>query len=530
VIYSHFYFPTHSNSLKDIGKLLGAVWSADDASGIRSLAWRLAWESGREEALKAQLLVYNQEDCLALRRVTEFVFSACNDGSAPPEGGPRVASAEDIRQEGSYRFRKTEFFCPELDQINKCAYSDYQREKIYVRTSPAVRKSLRRERRLRKRTRKVNEHIECSRPDRCPECGGTQIHIYHSPVGHRTVFDLKFSSSGVRRWVTQYSSLRYRCGTCMNTFLPNEYLSVGARIGNDLASWMLYHHIALRQTHDNVELSLNEIFGFSSGYHFLRKTLAWEAGRHASTYKLLKEKLRRGHLIHADETKAPLKGHSGYVWAFTNLEEVVYVYTPTREGTILAEMLDGFGGVLVSDFYSAYDSAKCAQQKCLIHLARDINDDLFHSPFDEELKGLAQAFVAVLKPIVDTIDRYGLKCCHLKKHKQDVERFYHQIDSADYRSEAAGKYRNRIQKYRTSLFTFLDHDGIPWNNNNAENAIKWFASRRKMMGASYVEHGIQDYLLFLSIYETCRLKGVSFLKFLRSGLLDLDAFVDQTGR
>jgi predicted RecB family nuclease len=112
VIYSHFYFPTHSNSLKDIGKLLGAVWSADDASGIRSLAWRLAWESGREEALKEQLLVYNQEDCLALRRVTEFVFSACNDGSAPPEGGPRVASAEDIRQEGSYRFRKNEFFCP----------------------------------------------------------------------------------------------------------------------------------------------------------------------------------------------------------------------------------------------------------------------------------------------------------------------------------------------------------------------------------------------------------------------------------
>jgi len=52
-------------------------------------------------------------------------------------------------------------------------------------------------------------------------------------------------------------------------------------------------------------------------------------------------------------------------------------------------MLDGFGGVLVSDFYSAYDSAKCAQQKCLIHLARDINDDLFHSPFDEGLKGLS---------------------------------------------------------------------------------------------------------------------------------------------
>jgi hypothetical protein len=36
--------------------------------------------------------------------------------------------------------------------------------------------------------------------------------------------------------------------------------------------------------------------------------------------------------------------------------------------------------------------------------------------------------------------------------------------------------------------------------------------------------------VFLSIYQTCRLKGVSFLKFLRSGLLDLDTFIEQTGR
>ena len=80
----------------------------------------------------------------------------------------------------------------------------------------------------------------------------------------------------------------------------------------------------------------------------------------------------------------------GYVWAFANIEEVVYQYMATREGTILEEMLNGFTGVLVSDFYTAYDTPNCPQQKCLIHLMRDINDDLFHNPFDEELKQLAQ--------------------------------------------------------------------------------------------------------------------------------------------
>jgi hypothetical protein len=70
---------------------------------------------------------------------------------------------------------------------------------------------------------------------------------------------------------------------------------------------------------------------------------------------------------------------------------------------------------------------------------------------------------------------------------------------------------------------------VPWNNNNAEVAIKRFASRRKMMGASFTEKGLQDYLVFLSIYQTCRNKNVSFLRFLRSGLLDLDAFVEGQG-
>ena len=76
------------------------------------------------------------------------------------------------------------------------------------------------------------------------------------------------------------------------------------------------------------------------------------------------------------------------------------------------------------------------------------------------------------------------------------------------------------------MFVFLDYDGIPWNNNNAENAIKRFASRRKVIGNWPSEKGLQDYLVFLSIYQTCRNKHVSFLRFLRSGSLDLDAYID----
>ena len=86
------------------------------------------------------------------------------------------------------------------------------------------------------------------------------------------------------------------------------------------------------------------------------------------------------------------------------MEEVAYLYTETREGDFLQELLLDFKGVLVSDFYAAYDAINCAQQKCLIHLMRDLNNDLLKYPFNEELKELVQHFAMLLKPIIETID------------------------------------------------------------------------------------------------------------------------------
>ena len=94
---------------------------------------------------------------------------------------------------------------------------------------------------------------------------------------------------------------------------------------------------------------------------------------------------------------------------------------------------------------------------------------------------------------------------------------------------AAG-YKRRLAKYGKRMFTFLSHDGVAWNNNAAENAIKLFAGRRRVIGGSFTENGIGDYLLFLGIFCTLRRKGASFLKFLRSGEKDIDAFLRKRRR
>ena len=73
----------------------------------------------------------------------------------------------------------------------------------------------------------------------------------------------------------------------------------------------------------------------------------------------------------------------------------------------------------------------------------------------------------------------------------------------------------------------MKHDGVPWNNNNAEHAVKPFAKYRRMVNGRLTEKGLTDYLVLLSLLETCRYKGISFLGFLLSKERDIDRYCEQ---
>ena len=191
-------------------------------------------------------------------------------------------------------------------------------------------------------------------------------------------------------------------------------------------------------------------------------------------------------------------------------------------------MLSPFRGVLISDFFTAYDSLPCGQQKCLAHFVRDIDDDLFHNPLDAELKMVAQSFGGLLRAIVGTIDRYGLKKRHLHKHKMAADRFLKKVNTTAFTSELANKYKKRFEKSGEKMFTFLEHDGIPWNNTNAEHAIKFFAKHRRDADGRFTEASLNDYLLLASVLATCEFNNLNVLKFLMSGETALDGLMRMT--
>lgn len=526
LLYAQVYLPTYSNDLKSAASYFGFRWSHPSASGLQSIVWRYQWETAKSESTKNDLIRYNQDDCSALKVVTDALMQISQRGDCAIDGtSAAVVNAEEIKREHPHKIGRNPFYSPDLEFVNKCAYFDYQRERVYVRTSEGVSKSLKRKSKALQRQHKVNQKICCDRPAACPYCKQTRIHRHGPRSSFKTVYDLRLVKGGIKRWIIKYESTRYICSHCRRTFHSPAYLALdGSHFGHTLRAWCIYNNIALRQSHGQIADGLDLIFGYTF-YNTLPSDFKKDAAiYYRPTFNSLMDRILNGKLIHVDETKVSLRGGIGYIWAFTNLEEVIYIFRPSREGDWLKDFLRSFCGVLVSDFYTAYDSVDCVHQRCLIHFMRDINDDLLQHPFDADLKKVGQWFTATIRPIVETIDRFGLKQRHLNKHKALAEKFVRDVLESTLTSDVAKGYQRRIRKYQGKLFTFLDYDGVPWNNNNAEHAIKRFAFLRNVIGGSSTEAGIQEYLTLLSVFETTRLRGIRFLPFLISGETDIDAF------
>ena len=522
VIFGQIYFPTYSNGLKEIAGWLGSRWSDGDSSGLQSILWRDKWEQAKAPSLKEKLITYNAEDCAALELVAHAVAQACDKGIGSETAGRLEVVVADKLDSKVTIWRKFSSSIQDFEAINKAARWNYQRDRIYIRTDAELKRAKRKKKSLVKRAVHISKVVVCEPLIVCPHCQrkGTQTFRMITKRLH----DLRFSKSGVTGWVVKYQFQVFWCPACRAfTPWPKEFWD-RTTYGRSLAAFCIFEVIELCVSQRSVTETLNRLFGFQMDEIVVRRFKERGAEYYRETRKKILAEMVGGNVIHADETRIRLHDRTAYVWVFATLREVVYFYSETREGSLVKSALDGFKGVLISDFYAAYDSIPCAQQKCLLHLIRDLNDAVLSNPYDGSIKEIATAFAELLRGIVNTIDRWGLKSLFLRKHLVDVTRFYKRISKAEHLTAAASKLKGRLDKDREKLFTFLSHDGVPWNNNNAEHAIKAFARLRRTIEGLSTPKGIEEYLILLSVCQTCKYSGLDFLGFLRSGETDISAF------
>jgi predicted RecB family nuclease len=511
IIHHHVYFPVYANGLKNIATALGFRWTCSDPNSLQSIVWRHRWEASTEGIWQELIQDYNRDDCRALQVVVEFIQRATGGGAMSPHERPQISPPVVQTSEMMkvlpfpQQFARVDFEIPEWNAINECAYFDYQRDRVYVRTNEDVRKARRCKSQKAQPSRRIDKTVEIDTGS-CPKCGGSERRAKGRVS--KVVIDLKVSKKGgIKRWVVRYRARRNQCARCGSVFLPDEYAAIPPKYGHSLTSWCVYQHVVRRQDMQHVGRSLNDVFGITIPSCRLYRFKMSVADRLRDRHRKLLDHLVGGSLMHIDETPVMTTRGKGYVWVFVSMDKVYYLYRPSREADFLTALLDGFNGVVVSDFYSGYDSLECEKQRCIIHLMRDMNADLRKHPFDQELRAIVRPFSTLLREIVQTIDRFGLKKYHLRKYQRQAHKFVKSVGDERFSSVPALKYQQRIEKYGFEMYTFLNHDGVPWNNNNAEHAIKHFAKARTFHDGRWTEKSLDEYLVMLSAFQSCELRG-----------------------
>jgi hypothetical protein len=107
-------------------------------------------------------------------------------------------------------------------------------------------------------------------------------------------------------------------------------------------------------------------------------------------------------------------------------------------------LLKGSGPTPLGTYKGRGKALPFRRQTCFVHLIRDMNDELFKNPFDEEYKKMVIALGRLLRGIVQTIDQDGLKRRHLHKHIHDTDRFYRKFVDNPPSSELSIKLAKRL--------------------------------------------------------------------------------------
>jgi hypothetical protein len=520
-IFGKIYFPVKSNRLKEIGSFIGASWTAKNASGLQSVIWRYQWDETNDTQFKDLLIEYNREDCQATKLLTDKIQEIAEKAELQPNidfiDNPKKRT-DDVGSEIHGQFQA----------ILKFAHTGgFDRRKISFESAQVSEQPKKLGAKPGhigfNRSVPFTENVIIREPLKiCPKCNSDLI-TGKNKISERTFIDLHSKEGGYSKEITKIQGEKGYCQRCYRYYGYDD-LRGGVVFGHGFQSWVIYERMSLRLPYAGIVESLYEQFGEKISPGLITTSIRKFAKFYTETNSLIASHILTSPFIHADETKINIQGAEYYAWVFTDGQHVLLKMSETREATLVINLLKDYKGILISDFYAAYDSLNCLHQKCLVHLIRDMNDDLWKLPFDYEYQEFIREFKNLIVPIIKTVHAHGLSKAHLSGFSADVDTFYEKhIFGKTYQSEMALKYQKRLKKYQASLFTFIHHDGIPWNNNMAERALRHLVVQENI-SKTFFKSIFPDHLSLLGIMQTCRFQQKSFLKFLISSEKDVDLY------
>ncbi len=220
------------------------------------------------------------------------------------------------------------------------------------------------------------------------------------------------------------------------------------------------------------------------------------------------ERIRGSPVVHADETGWRQDGVNGSVWTFSTPTERYFI-SRGRNKEVVDEVLgESFDGVLVSDFYAAYNHYPGLKQRCWAHLLRDIHELETLYPEDTKLARWAKAVhqIASDAKAFTHPDARQRRLAQGRLERKLLARCRPFLNGP---LAVQGKLCRRIEGFIQELFVFVAQPGTPADNNAAERSLRPLVISRKISGGTRSEQGTDSKMALASMFGTWRARGLN---------------------
>src|SRR3990172_1853805 len=209
--------------------------------------------------------------------------------------------------------------------------------------------------------------------DVCPDCGKR----LEGGWEHSRRQTIEIPETPVR--IIEHVLIARRCGICGKVHIPKLGVEDGVigkmRVGVRLMSLIATLSVASRMPHRTIGRLLESVYGVHISRGEIAEVLHRVADCAEGEVESILRDIRGSPYANADETGWREDGINGYLWSLSTPGARFLYFVKSRAGWVVKRLLGlCFAGVLVCDFYKAYNCYSGPIQRCWVHFLRDLKN------------------------------------------------------------------------------------------------------------------------------------------------------------
>lgn len=362
-------------------------------------------------------------------------------------------------------------------------------------------------------------HRKEHRARRCPACNSRLKRCQETRT--RYIEDIP---ENLEAETTEHAIHRDWCPQCKKKVEPPVPDALpNATLGNRTLVLTAWLHFAL----GNTLAQIVDVFNFHLQLKLTAGGLVQMWHRLAEVlypwYEEIGRQARQAAVLHGDETGWRVNGKTHWLWCFANRTETYLMIDRSRGSPALLKFFtEVFEGTLVSDFWGAYNAVVCAwRQTCLVHLFRELeHTEKYKSPGQDWA-----VFVKKLRRLLHDGIRLWYRRAEYDEatfasRRQRLADRLGQLLDGDWKDSHAKRLVKRLRRHQEHVFTFLDQEGVPFDNNLDEREIRSAVIMRKNSYGNRSDQGADTQAILMSIFRTLRKRGHHPIQTISNALSD----------